>query len=97
MKKHRYRITVEYLADTAGTPMTDVPLLQFEARNHDEILSVVDRVKSRGDFCNEDATAFAVGLKLFSEIMLENKSKPLFKDFLPHFGNFMKQLKHGHG
>ncbi|MGL4410083.1 MAG: DUF3861 family protein [Zoogloea sp.] len=43
----------------------------------------------------ESATAFAVGLKLFGEVMLENRQHPLFADFLPQFGQFMKQLKKG--
>jgi hypothetical protein len=34
-----------------------------------------------------------VGLKLFGETLLENKDLPLFKDFMPHFGQFMKTLK----
>ena len=41
----------------------------------------------------EAAKSFAVGLKLFSEVMLEHKNFPLFKDFMPHFGQFMKALK----
>ncbi|MFT5701626.1 MAG: hypothetical protein ACI8ZB_004521 [Desulforhopalus sp.] len=40
-----------------------------------------------------DATAFAVGLKLFGEIMMKNKDKELFKQFKPHFADFMKELK----
>ena len=42
---------------------------------------------------DEAAKSFAVGLKLFSEVMLEHKNLPLFKDFMPHFGQFMKALK----
>ena len=37
--------------------------------------------------------SFAVGLKLFSEVMLEHRDHPLFQEFLPQFGQFMKNLK----
>jgi hypothetical protein len=95
MKQHRYRITVEHLADQNGAPSTHAAPLQFEAGNHDDILAVVERIRSRGDLPAESATAFAVGLKLFGEVMLENRQHPLFADFLPQFGQFMKQLKKG--
>ena len=95
MKKHRYRITIAPIAgpDCATTP--DSPILQFEASNHDDILALVERSRQRGHFETETAAAFTVGLKLFSEVMLENRNHPLFADFLPHFGQFMKGLKAG--
>jgi hypothetical protein len=34
-----------------------------------------------------------IGLKLFSEVMLKNRNHPLFEEFLPAFGVFMKKLK----
>lgn len=91
--KHRYRITVEHLSDPKGVPSTSKEPLQFEVGNHDELFSIVDRIRQRGDFDQDSATAFAIGLKLFGEVMLENKEKPLFKDFFPHFLDFMKVLK----
>jgi hypothetical protein len=62
--------------------------------NHDDIFKIIDRIKSRGDLQGYEE-AFAVGLKLFSEVMLENKDHPLFSEFKPHFMDFMKQLKKG--
>ena len=95
MKQHRYRITVEHLCDATGTPVPDTPVLRFEARNHDDILSIVERMRQRGEFPSDTAAAFAVGLKLFGEVMLENKENPLFVAFRPHFAEFMKHLKSG--
>ncbi|AZY49205.1 DUF3861 domain-containing protein [Bordetella avium] len=95
MKQHRYRITVEHLADAHGQPSTHAGPLQFETGNHDDILAIVERVKQRGDLDARSATAMAVGLKLFGEIMLENRSHPLFAAFRPHFADFMKHLKSG--
>lgn len=93
MKQHRYQITVEHLADANGNPSTYTAPLQFEAGNHDDIFAVVEKIRLRSDLPAESATAFAVGLKLFSEVMLENKHSPLFSEFMPHFGEFMKHLK----
>jgi len=69
--------------------------LQFEVGNHDDILAVVERLRDRGDFSGDAATALGVGLKLFSEVMLEHRENPLFSSFKPHFLQFMKELKRG--
>lgn len=84
MGKHRYRITVEPLdaLESAGS-------LQFQAESHDDILALADRV-GRND---ERQLRLLVGLKLFSGVLLEDKDNPLYQDFLPHFGQFMKKIK----
>jgi hypothetical protein len=94
MKQHRYRFTLEHLTDAEGARSTHEPL-QFDVGNHDDIIAIVRRMRSRGDFDEQSATAFAVGLKLFSEVMLEQKDHPLFASFRPHFQQFMKELKKG--
>lgn len=38
---------------------------------------------------------FALGLKLLSEVILRDRSNPLFKEFLPKFKSFMNKLKSG--
>lgn len=84
---HKYRITVEALDSPARDSM------QFDVENHDDILVVVEKMSGREEFSGDDAKAFGVGLKLFSEVMLKNKQAPLFANFIPHFVNFMKELK----
>ncbi len=93
MKQHRYQITVEHIALPDGSPPPEARSLQFLTGNHDDILNIVDKVRQRGDLPEADATAFAIGLKLFSEVMLQNRQLPLFADFAPHFKQFMQQLK----
>lgn len=95
MKQHRYRVTLEHLADAQGTPSSHEPL-RFEVGNHDDIIAIVERMRSRGDF-GESAAALGVGLKLFGEVMLENRDNPLFASFKPHFSEFMKELKKAPG
>jgi len=85
---------VEHIADANGAPSIHQPL-QFDVGNHDDIIAIVDRLRKRGDFAGESAAPFGVGLKLFTEVMLENKKNPLFASFLPHMSQFMKELKKG--
>lgn len=93
MKQHHYRITVEHLLDAKGVPsIYDAPL-EFNVGNHDDIFDIVERIRNRTDFDENTNTALAVGLKLFSEVMLENRSNPLFEEFMPQFASFMKKLK----
>jgi hypothetical protein len=92
MKKHRYRVTLEHLTDAKGAPSIHGPL-QFEMANHDDIMVIIEWLRNRDDFTQEMAAPFGVGLKLFSEVMLENKGHPLFTPFMPHFIQFMKELK----
>ncbi len=93
MKQHRYRVTVEHLALPDGSPPPTAESLSFETGNHDDILAIVARMRQRGELPEADATALAVGLKLFSEVMLQHRGLPLFADFAPHFKAFMQQLK----
>lgn len=88
--RHAYRVTVEALTE-AGDGQK--PVMSFETDNHDDIFAVVKKLEGRDDLPSEEARAFGVGLKLFSEVMLKNRELPLFADFLPHFVDFMKRLK----
>ena len=95
MKQHRYLITVKHLADANGQPSAYDKPMQFEVGNHDDVFAVVERIKWRGEFDDTTTAAFAVGLKLFSEVMIENRGNLLFEEFSPHFFEFMKKLKKG--
>lgn len=92
MKQNRYRIQIEQIEDTQGQAVSRAPLC-FDVGNHDDVFHIVEIMCARKDFDQSTSTAFAIGLKLFSEVMLENKEHPLFVDFRPHFGQFMKKLK----
>jgi hypothetical protein len=95
---YRYKVTVEPIADRHGEPI-EKPAVTFEVENHDEILSIIERIQGRADlgFDQEEAAAFATGLKLFSEVMIKNKSHPLFEPMRPAFLEFMKRLKNPQG
>ena len=93
MKQHQYQITVKHVADAQGNPSAYTDELQFNAYNHDDIFKVLGFIQNSEILDDESAKAFAVGLKLFGEVMLENKELPLFKEFMPQFVEFMKALK----
>jgi len=77
MNSYRYRVTMEMTAGPKGEPVTGKSL-SFETRNHDDILSIVERLQARGDFAADTAASLGVGLKLFGEVVLENRNNPLF-------------------
>ena len=93
MKQHQYQITVKHVADAQGNPSTYTEELHFNAYNHDDLFKVLEHIQQSNLLEDEKAKAFAVGLKLFGETLLENKQHPLFKAFLPQFIEFMKTLK----
>ena len=93
MKQHQYHVTVQHLADAQGNPSSYTEKLEFNTSNHDDIFVVLDRLQKAELFDDTTTKSFAVGLKLFSEVMLENKNHELFKKFLPQFHTFMKHLK----
>ncbi|MDO3656387.1 DUF3861 domain-containing protein [Acinetobacter genomosp. 15BJ] len=93
MKQHQYHVTVQHLKDAKGHVSTYSERLEFYTGNHDDLFEIVERLKKADFFDDQTTKSFAVGLKLFSEVMLENKDHPLFATFLPQFGQFMKNLK----
>ena len=94
MRNHHYTITVENEAPNKTGPPQG---LRFGAEPQDEIPGLVERSRQRGEFDTDTAAAFTVGLKLLGEVMLKNRSHPLFEEFGPQFGEFMKRLKGGKG
>lgn len=92
MKGHLYRITLEHLEDAKGNKV-DVAPLQFHARNHDDLPTIVERIKAKALFDADESTALAIGLKLFREVMLHHRGSEVFAELDPHMGEFMKKLK----
>jgi len=68
--------------------------LEFEFENHDNIFNIIDILKAKNLFDNNnESVEFAVGLKLFSEVLLKNRKHELFEDLMPSFKAFMTKLK----
>jgi hypothetical protein len=90
---NKYKLTLEQISlMKEDTSFSEPLLLEFE--NHDEIFKIIDIMREKNLFGDENqSTEFAIGLKMFSEVLLKNRNHPLVKDFVPSFGDFMKKLK----
>ncbi len=92
-REHRYRITLEHIA----TPRDDMalhPPLTFEDGNHDDVFRIVGLQRRSGRFGSDDeAAAFALGLKLLSEAVLRNRDDALLQQLKAPIGDFIRQLK----
>jgi hypothetical protein len=91
-KENHYHLRINQTAAKAGT--FEPASLELDFRNHDDVLEIVRRIQAKSLFANEnEAAEFAIGLKLFSEVMLRHRTHPLFEELGPAFGQFMKKLK----
>ncbi|MFD1142022.1 DUF3861 domain-containing protein [Larkinella insperata] len=92
-KTNKYQLTLKLVELANGESVPDKQLeLTFD--NHDEVFGIIERLREKDPFDNkEQATEFAIGLKMFSEVMLKNRNHPLFEELKPAFQSFMKRLK----
>lgn len=91
-KYNQYKITLEHTYNPKEEELQQPVVVAFD--NHDNIFNIIKVLQERDLFNDVNQSAeFAIGLKMFSEVMLRNKDNPLFEEFLPAFKNFMKKLK----
>lgn len=81
MKQHQYHVTVQHLADAQGNPSTYSEKLEFNTGNHDDIFVVLQKLQQAELFDEATTKSFAVGLKLFSEVMLKIKITNCLRTF----------------
>jgi hypothetical protein len=92
-RTNKYHLTLRLLQSSGGES-DSLKQLELEFDNHDEIFEIVDRIKAKDLFVNKEQSAeFAIGLKMFSEVMIKNGKHPLFEELKPAFQMFMKRLK----
>ncbi len=92
-RAHKYKVTLEYL-ETAKGEATALQPIELLFDNHDVIFSIVERIQAKDPFNNiNQAAEFAIGLKMFSEVMIKNRKHLLFEELAPAFSEFMKKLK----
>jgi len=92
-RANQYNLVLTQISLANGEPGNQLPLdITFE--NHDEIFGIIEKIKQKDPFNNPDQAAeFALGLKLFSEVMIKNRENSLFRELLPAFKPFMEKLK----
>ncbi len=91
-KYNHYKVTLEHTFSPKEEPLHKVVSVEFD--NHDNIFNIIEKLSERNLFDNESESAeFAIGLKMFSEVMLRNRDNPLFEEFAPAFREFMAKMK----
>ncbi|MCT3744690.1 DUF3861 domain-containing protein [Elizabethkingia anophelis] len=91
-RSNKYKIHLQELELKDGTQMGKS--IEFDFENHDDIFKIIEQTKDTNRFRTQNENIqFIIGLKLFSEVMINNKNSPLFDDFIPAFKAFMKKLK----
>lgn len=80
--------------DRTGNDGNDGAYAEFDFESHDDIFRISGFMKEKGLFKDgREAVQFALGLKLFSGVMIRHRDEELFRDFEPAFREFMKRLK----
>ena len=90
---HHYRLTVEALAENTEPQLPEGPSVQFYVQNHDDLLKIVEAVRSKEILDQDKSAALAIGLKLFSKIVIEQRGDPLFKPLVEPIKSFIRHLK----
>jgi hypothetical protein len=89
--KYKLKLQLEQYANGESEPAKELEL-RFE--NHDELFDIIDKIQAKDLFATkEETTELAIGLKLFSEVMIRNRKHPLFEDLQAAFPLFMNKLK----
>ena len=88
-----YRITLESLGTTAEPKVLGDASTQFQVPNHDDLFKIIESVRSKELLDANKSAALAIGLKLFSEIVLENRHDPLFAPLVDPLRSFIQALK----
>jgi hypothetical protein len=92
-RTNTYKLTLEEISLAKDEDVKN-DALQIEFSNHDNIFKIIDAIKNKHIFANEnESIEFAIGLKMFSEVMIKNRNNELFTTLAPAFGEFMKMLK----
>ncbi|QKZ13840.1 DUF3861 domain-containing protein [Spirosoma sp. KUDC1026] len=92
-KVNTYHLTLTPVRLASGEPVSNKQL-DLTVDNHDELFSIIERLQEKDPFGDKaQAAEFALGLKLFSEVMLKHRNNPLFEELKPAFQPFMKRLK----
>ena len=96
-------VFIRVLSQSFGSPtipgrfngnLVNDPKLIFNAPNHDNIFDIVAKMQASSRFPSEEAACrFAIGLKLMSEVILENKNTEFAAAIQPHVIDIMKIVK----
>lgn len=91
-RNNKYHLELKELSLKDGSE--GAKTLAFDFDNHDDLFSIFEIINSKKIFDDKQTSnEFALGLKLFTEVMLKNKQHRLFEELRPAIMEFMKKLK----
>ena len=89
-KDNCYRITIEEVNVEEGR---EARTLSFEVQDREDMFNIVEKIKQGSGLEPAEATRVGVALRLLGPVMMKDRKHPLFADFMPHFKNFMQNMK----
>ncbi len=92
MTNHNYQITCASLDSVEGSDCQDKKIT-FDITLHEDVFNIIGKLQEKGKIPSNDAAAFGLGLKLFTEVILKNKDCDLCASLRPHLTQIMKEIK----
>lgn len=89
-KENTYRITIEEINIEDGS---EAKSMSFDVQDRENMFNIVEKVRANSGLEVNVATRVGVALRLLGPVMMADRKHPLFVDFMPHFKNFMQNLK----
>ncbi|PTP04645.1 DUF3861 domain-containing protein [Vibrio splendidus] len=89
-KHNNYRITIE---EVSVKEDRELQTMQFEIEDRENMFAIVEKIKQDSGLDEQSAARLGVSIHLLGPMMMQDRKHPLFVDFMPHFRNFMQNLK----
>lgn len=86
---NQYRITIEEISNQDQPSQS----ITFEHQDREDLFTLIKNLNQGGNFAPQTATKIGVALRLLGTEMLKNRQHPLLSNFMPHFKNFIINLK----
>ncbi|MEZ8687974.1 DUF3861 domain-containing protein [Vibrio splendidus] len=89
-KHNNYRITIE---EVSVKEDRELQTMQFEIEDRENMFAIVEKITQDSGLDEQSAARLGVSIRLLGPMMMQDRKHPLFVDFMPHFRNFMQNLK----
>ncbi|PTP70314.1 DUF3861 domain-containing protein [Vibrio splendidus] len=89
-KHNNYRITIE---EVSVKEDRELQTMQFEIEDRENMFAIVEKIKQDSGLDEQSAARLGVSIRLFGPLMTQDRKHPLFVNFMPHFRDFMQNLK----
>ncbi|UPR54426.1 DUF3861 domain-containing protein [Vibrio cyclitrophicus] len=89
-KHNNYRITIE---EVSVKEDRELQTMQFEMEDRENMFAIVEKIKQDSGLDEQSAARLGVSIRLLGPLMMQDRKHPLFVNFMPHFRDFMQNLK----